>query len=54
MTKIPVKTDQIIKDTLQKTNAKIDNAVAQQKKLLEANVKTKKGVRRNPKGKQSK
>jgi len=35
MTKIPVKTDQIIKDLLQKTNAKIDNAVSIQKKLLE-------------------
>ena len=50
MNKIPVKTDQIIKDLMQKTNAKVDNAVLQQKRMLETNVKGKKGVRRNPKG----
>ena len=35
MNRIPVKTDQIIKDLMQKTNAKIENAVANQKRQME-------------------
>ena len=49
MASIPVKTDQIIKDLLLKTNAKIESAVTKQKKLHEQNIKLKRG-RRNAKG----